>query len=70
MPIYEFKCNQCKKIFEILVLSPREEKDLYCPKCKTKNLQKLMSTFAGGKTNCSSCTATSCSPTCSSGCCH
>ncbi len=69
MPIYEFKCKKCKHVFETLVLSPSEELELRCPKCKTRNPQKLMSVFAGGKSDCSSCAATSCS-SCSSGRCH
>jgi len=67
MPIYEFRCKKCKKIFESLIFSPAEEKGLSCPKCGAKKPQKVMSVFAGGKSNCSSCSSTSCSPGCS---CH
>jgi putative FmdB family regulatory protein len=67
MPIYEFKCKKCKKIFESLIFSSMEEKNISCPKCGAKKPQKMMSVFAGGKSNCSSCSSTSCSPGCS---CH
>ncbi|MGA2780502.1 MAG: zinc ribbon domain-containing protein [Smithella sp.] len=70
MPIYEFRCKKCKNIFESLIFSSVEEKKLSCPKCGTKKPQKVMSVFAGGKSNCSSCSSTSCSSGCSSGCCH
>ena len=70
MPIYEFRCKKCKNIFESLIFSSMEEKKLSCPECGTKKPQKVMSVFAGGKSNCSSCSSTSCSSGCSSGCCH
>jgi len=70
MPIYEFRCKKCKKIFESLIFSSTEEKKLSCPKCGTKKPQKVMSVFADGNSNCSSCSSTSCSSGCSSGCRH
>ncbi|MBN1470765.1 MAG: zinc ribbon domain-containing protein [Syntrophaceae bacterium] len=70
MPIYEFRCKKCKKIFESLVFSSSEEKKLACPKCGTKQPQKVMSVFAGGKSGCSSCSSSSCSSCGSSGSCH
>jgi putative FmdB family regulatory protein len=59
MPIYEFRCKKCKKIFESLVLSPKEEETVSCPKCGTKGGEKLMSVFTGGKSDSSSCSSTS-----------
>ncbi|MCD6130760.1 MAG: zinc ribbon domain-containing protein [Candidatus Hydrothermae bacterium] len=32
MPIYEYKCKKCGKIWEILVL-PHEEQPCICPEC-------------------------------------
>ena len=32
MPIYEYKCKKCWKIWEILVL-PHEEQPAICPEC-------------------------------------
>ncbi|HHF52946.1 MAG TPA: zinc ribbon domain-containing protein [candidate division WOR-3 bacterium] len=32
MPIYEYKCTKCGKIWEILVL-PHEEQPRICPEC-------------------------------------
>lgn len=46
MPIYEYRCKSCGKVFEELV--PREpEKPLPCPECKSKKTEKLMSVFSG-----------------------
>ncbi len=41
MPIYEFKCQDCGKISEILVFS--SENQIECPECNSNNLKKLMS---------------------------
>ena len=44
MPIYEFRCNTCRKKFEELVTS-REAK-VHCPKCKKQDVTRLMSAFS------------------------
>ncbi|MBP9013844.1 MAG: zinc ribbon domain-containing protein [Smithella sp.] len=73
MPIYEFRCKKCKKVFENLILSPAEEKGLSCPECGGKQAEKVMSVSARRKSKGSSssagssCSATSCPPGCS---CH
>ena len=42
MPIYEFKCSDCKKIFEI-----NKERDgddnIICPYCGSKNVKRIFS---------------------------
>ncbi|MBW2653386.1 MAG: zinc ribbon domain-containing protein [Deltaproteobacteria bacterium] len=42
MPIFEYKCNKCEKDFERLVFIG-EEKDVFCPECKSKDVNKKMS---------------------------
>jgi putative FmdB family regulatory protein len=68
MPIYEYACAKCENCFEKLVFG-RDE--VACPTCGGQ-VQRLMSscnfksatgdfkTSAGGKSGCSSCSATSC----------
>ncbi|RPI79296.1 MAG: zinc ribbon domain-containing protein [Desulfobacteraceae bacterium] len=46
MPIFEYKCNQCEKIFEELIFSSAEQNQVICPKCGAKDPAKLMSSFA------------------------
>lgn len=67
MPIYEYECERCQKVFEILVLS-RSEK-VTCPQCGGEDLKRLMSVCAIStsegfrstiSSGCSSCSATSC----------
>ena len=46
MPLYEFKCLKCGRKFEDLILTPKDVKEMVCPKCGSKNVQKLVSVFA------------------------
>ncbi|MGC9141158.1 MAG: FmdB family zinc ribbon protein [Caldimicrobium sp.] len=46
MPIYEFRCEDCGKIFEILCFTKEEEKEVRCPYCNSKRVTKEYSTFA------------------------
>lgn len=41
MPIYEYECKKCGKIFEAFVLS-KEEK-ITCPFCKENEVERLIS---------------------------
>ncbi len=45
MPIYEYRCSECGKIFEEIVAS--NAKALPCPTCKSKKTEKLMSRIGG-----------------------
>ena len=71
MPIYEFHCNQCNREFEYLILGSDKP---VCPKCKSKNVCKLMSACGfvskggGGETVRKSASASACSG-CTSGSC-
>lgn len=42
MPIYEYTCEKCNHPFDALILSSKEP-DPPCPKCKHKNVKRLMS---------------------------
>lgn len=41
MPIYEYKCKDCGKISELLVL--QKDEAVSCKSCNSQNLEKLMS---------------------------
>jgi len=45
MPIYEYRCNQCKKEFGHLFLNLKEIKQVRCKFCNSNNLTKLLSSF-------------------------
>jgi putative FmdB family regulatory protein len=73
MPIYEYRCDECNKEFEEVVLG---EAEVQCPSCASKKTHKLMSTcrtrFGGnsgpgpslpsaGGGSCAGCSGGSCS---------
>ncbi|MGE5112630.1 MAG: FmdB family zinc ribbon protein [Acidobacteriaceae bacterium] len=43
MPIFEYKCKDCGKKFEAIVIGSRKPE---CPACQSKKLEKQLSTFA------------------------
>ena len=44
MPIYEFKCLKCEQYMELLVMNSKEEVELKCPECSSRELERIMST--------------------------
>ncbi len=46
MPIYEFACPKCRKIFNFLSKRMNPDRLPVCPKCGNKKMTKQMSTFA------------------------
>jgi len=46
MPIYEYRCNQCKKKVSILTLRVSEKVEERCEHCGSKKLTRLLSRFA------------------------
>lgn len=44
MPVFEYKCKKCSKVFEMLIYNKDEE--IKCPACNSKELTKLISGFA------------------------
>jgi len=49
MPIYEFACPKCRRIFSFLSKRVNPERLPVCPKCGNKKLSKQMSRFAMSK---------------------
>jgi putative FmdB family regulatory protein len=48
MPMYEFKCQDCKKSFEELIFTVSDERDVTCPSCHSGKVAKQLSAFAVG----------------------
>ncbi len=46
MPIYEYRCNSCKKRVSVLTLRVSEEVHPECDRCGGHDLSRLMSRFA------------------------
>ncbi len=71
MPIYEFKCLKCEEYFELLVMNQDEELDLKCPKCKSEEFERIISTtnYAMGDSSGKNQKVSSKTRTCSTGSC-
>src|SRR5690349_5928627 len=46
MPIYEFACPKCRKIYSFLSKRVNPTRSPVCPKCGNRNLEKQLSRFA------------------------
>jgi putative FmdB family regulatory protein len=46
MPIHEYECLSCRKLFQELVMKREEEEALLCPGCGSAKLKKLLSRVA------------------------
>ena len=46
MPIYEYRCNDCGNNFSRLQRVGAGSDGIQCPKCKSENLERLLSSFA------------------------
>ena len=49
MPIYEYRCADCKKRISLLILSMSRTSNAACTFCGSANLERLMSRFASPK---------------------
>lgn len=48
MPVYEFKCEDCGRVFDLLMKTGEYLLDK-CPYCEGKNVKKIFSTFGVGQ---------------------
>lgn len=46
MPIFEYLCADCNRIYSFLSLSPTPEREPTCPRCGATGLQRVPSAFA------------------------
>ncbi len=52
MPIYEYRCQDCQKKFEAIVLSKNDASEIICPKCGSGNVKKEISASSYRLTSC------------------
>ena len=46
MPTYEFRCEDCKQVFTLVMrMVERDKGKVRCPACKKKNVKQQISTF-------------------------
>lgn len=51
MPLYEYRCRGCEKVFEVLQSTGATARGLECPECGGRAHDKLLSVFAPAKGN-------------------
>jgi putative FmdB family regulatory protein len=52
MPLFEYKCSDCRSKFEILHKSANNIENVECPECHSVKVKKLLSAFsAAGLSN-------------------
>jgi putative FmdB family regulatory protein len=70
MPIYEFRCLQCGKVFELLKMKKEDESvKMKCPTCNSPEVERVLSAINIGtsvrgskaKSTVKSCSSGSCS---------
>ncbi len=68
MPIYDYRCNDCEQVFDLLV---RTSDVPVCPACGSSQLHKLLSVPAPtpNASGADSCAPGGCMPSCASGAC-
>jgi putative FmdB family regulatory protein len=57
VPIREYKCKDCGKVFENIE-TDAQDGSIKCPDCRSKHLAKLISLFSRSKPTGSSCDTT------------
>jgi putative FmdB family regulatory protein len=51
MPIYEYVCKKCRENFSLFQRLGSTEMDTYCPKCGSREVKKIPSSFSCSSTN-------------------
>ena len=46
MPIYEYRCEECGRVFEMLRRYSDADRDLKCPVCESEDIRRQVSSFA------------------------
>jgi len=45
MPIYEYRCKNCRSDFEVLILNSSDEEQVTCPQCEGHAVERVLSCF-------------------------
>ena len=49
MPMYEYRCRDCGKKFEMLRRMQDADAGILCPDCESEEVERLLSAFAAGR---------------------
>ncbi len=50
MPIYEYACTSCGKVFEAFILRQSDASEVACPACQAREVSRQMSRPAAART--------------------
>jgi len=48
MPMYEYRCQTCGERFEMLRRMADADRELECPECRSREVERLLSAFSTG----------------------
>jgi putative FmdB family regulatory protein len=48
MPIYEYRCQECGKQFEMFRRFSDADSGILCPECASDQVRRILSSFAAG----------------------
>lgn len=54
MPLYEYRCQQCGELFELLRRADEADRDVTCPRCGAEDVERLLSLFSQSARGCGS----------------
>jgi putative FmdB family regulatory protein len=49
MPIYEYACRACDRVFEEFIIRRSDEAEVRCPSCQGRKVEKVMSRPAAAR---------------------
>ncbi len=68
MAVYEYRCQDCDSLYDILHLGKEKQEDIVCPQCRSTKYKKLLSVF-NSSSNSSSSVNSAQMPSCAGGAC-
>lgn len=45
MPVYDYRCKDCHKTFELVLTLTEHERDVCCPACGSRNVEQELTEF-------------------------
>lgn len=46
MPVFEYQCERCGRVFDVFTQRPRDAAEVACPSCGEHDVKRVLSTFA------------------------
>ncbi len=62
MPIYEYRCQDCRQLFQKLQSMSAGKDGVACPSCGSRRVERQLSVFASGSQGSSAAPSGGCAP--------